>query len=203
MKIICIGRNYVDHAKEMNSSIPSEPIFFLKPETALSINPTDFYYPDFTKNLHYECEMVVKINKMGKSIPVEFAKNYYNEYSLGIDFTARDLQEDCKSKGLPWEKAKSFDNSAILSKQFLNKDTFPISEARFSFFKNEVKCQDGNPNDMLFSIDFLISYVSKFITLKTGDLIYTGTPSGVGSIQINDVLKGTLNDIEMFHLEVK
>jgi len=203
MKIICIGRNYAEHAKEMNSALPTSPIFFLKPDTAYFKDNTDFYLPDFCKEMHYECELVVKINKVGKNIQEEFAHKYYDEIGLGLDFTARDLQDKCKEKGLPWEIAKAFDNSALVSANFIKIEHKKINDINFELKLNGNLIQQGNPSQMIFSIDQIISYVSKFITLKTGDLIFTGTPSGVGPIKIGDVLSGFLNGDQMFNLSIK
>ncbi|MFT5822152.1 MAG: acylpyruvate hydrolase [Crocinitomix sp.] len=202
MKIICIGRNYSDHAKEMNSPIPEEPLFFMKPDTAL-FREKNFYYPDFTADLHHEVELVVKIAKVGKHISVKNAPNYYNFIGLGIDFTARDIQKQCKEKGLPWEKAKAFDNSAVISQQFISKDELDLDNINFSLAINDITQQAGNSADMLFHIDELISHVSKFVTLKTGDLIYTGTPAGVGPVEIGDELTGVLNGNSMFSIQIK
>jgi len=202
MKIICIGRNYAEHAKEMKSAVPTEPIFFMKPDVAL-LKEGDFYYPNFTKDLHFECEIVVKIDKVGKNIEEKFASKYYSEITLGIDFTARDLQSQCKEKGLPWEKAKAFDNSAPISSKWIKITELDFEKTEFIFSQNGEVRQVGKTTDMLFSIDQLIAYVSQFLTLKTGDLIYTGTPSGVGSIAIGDVLTATLNGEKMFEFKVK
>lgn len=202
MKIICIGRNYSSHAKEMNSPIPEEPLFFMKPDTAL-LRESNFYYPEFTQDLHHEVELVVKISKVGKHISIENAPKYYNEIGLGIDFTARDLQKECKEKGLPWEKAKAFDNSAVISQQFIAKELLDLKNTSFSLSKNDAPIQIGNSADMLFTIDELISHISKFITLKTGDLIYTGTPEGVGPVEIGDNLTGFLNGNALFSINVK
>lgn len=204
MKIICIGRNYADHAKEMKAEAPKNPVFFLKPDTALlSFKRGDFYYPAFTKDLHYECELVVKINKVGKNIAEKYAPNYYDEIGLGVDFTARDLQQNCKEKSLPWEIAKAFDLSAPISDFFLPKTDLDLQNTSFKLFKNKVLVQDGNTKEMLFSIDQLIAYVSQFITLKIGDLIYTGTPAGVGPVQIGDHLEGFIGDHKMYSFEIK
>lgn len=200
MKIICIGRNYQEHAKEMGADIPKKPVFFMKPDTAL-LKENKFYYPSFTQDLHYECEIVVKISKTGKNIDERFAHKYYNEISLGIDFTARDLQSECKKNGLPWELAKSFDNSAPIAEKWLDisKVTLPI---HFEFLQNNVLKQTSNSAEMLFSIEQIIAYVSKFITLKTGDLIYTGTPAGVGPVAIGDKLIGKIEGEQMFEFDV-
>ncbi len=201
MKIICIGRNYSEHAKEMGSATPSEPVFFMKPDTAL-LREKYFFYPSFTKDLHYECELVVKISKPGKSIAVQFAKNYYKEVSIGLDFTARDLQQACKEAGLPWEKAKSFDNSAAVSNTWISVEENNMP-SKFEFYQNGTLKQKGDISEMIFSIDQIIAYVSQFITLKTGDLIFTGTPAGVGPVAIGDQLEGFLEGQKMFNIEVK
>ncbi len=195
MKIICIGRNYANHAKEMKAELPTEPVFFMKPDTALLKNE-DFYIPDFTKDLHHEIELVLKINKAGKHIEEQFAHKYYNEIGLGIDFTARDIQATCKEKGLPWEKAKAFDNSAPIGK-FISKETLNINKITFELKINGVSKQIGTSADLIFSFDKIISYVSQFVSLKVGDLIYTGTPEGVGQVNVGDKLQGFLND-ELF-----
>ncbi len=203
MKIICIGRNYAEHAKEMKSEVPTEPVFFMKPDTALLKVNEPFYFPDFTKDLHHEIEVVLKISKVGKHIAEEFAHKYYDEISLGIDFTARDLQAQCKAKGLPWEKAKSFDSSAPIGK-FLNKTELgDLQNLNFELKINNESKQKGNTSDLLFSFDKIIAYVSQFVTLKVGDLIYTGTPEGVGPVKIGDKLQGSLNGTELFSFEVK
>jgi len=203
MKIICIGRNYADHAKEMKSELPTEPIFFMKPDTALVKEGSDIYLPEFSNEIHFECEVVIKINKAGKFIQKEFARNYYSEITLGLDLTARDLQTKCKEKGLPWEIAKAFDNSAPISSKWISISDINLSDINFQFFQNGELKQNGFTKDMIFSIDELISYVSTFITLKTGDLIYTGTPAGVGPIQIGDKLEGNMNGNKLFEFTVK
>ncbi|TNE53270.1 MAG: FAA hydrolase family protein [Bacteroidetes bacterium] len=203
MKIICIGRNYADHAKEMGAEKPTAPVFFLKPDSALLPKKNPFYYPDFTKDLHYECELVVKICKLGKNISERHAHTYYQEIGIGIDFTARDLQSKCKEKGLPWEIAKGFDGSAPLSERFLNKETLDLDQLDFSLRKNGELVQQGNTKDMLFSIDQIISYVSQFMTLKIGDLIFTGTPAGVGPVQIGDQLEAAIGAETLFKLRIK
>jgi 2-keto-4-pentenoate hydratase/2-oxohepta-3-ene-1,7-dioic acid hydratase in catechol pathway len=203
MKIICIGRNYADHAKEMKSELPTEPIFFMKPDTALVKEGSDIYLPEFSNEIHFECEVVIKINKAGKFIQKEFARNYYSEITLGLDLTARDLQTKCKEKGLPWEIGKAFDNSAPISSKWISISDINLSDINFQFFQNGELKQNGFTKDMIFSIDELISYVSTFITLKTGDLIYTGTPAGVGPIQIGDKLEGNLNGNKLFEFTVK
>ncbi len=201
MKIICIGRNYAEHAKELNNPLPTEPVFFMKPDTALMTEGA-FYIPDFTKNVHYECELVLRIKKVGKHIPEKFALDYVDEIGLGIDFTARDIQDQCKEKGLPWEKAKAFDHSAPLGKQFipLNKS---VENIAFSLEKNGQTVQVGNTRDMIFNFAQIIAFVSQFVTLRTGDYIFTGTPSGVGPVAIGDKLAGYLEGEKMFEFEVK
>lgn len=201
MKIICIGRNYAEHAKEMKAELPSEPVFFMKPETAL-LKENDFYLPDFTNDLHHEIELVLKICKAGKHIEEQFAHKYYDQIGLGIDFTARDIQTECKLKGLPWEKAKSFDNSAPIGK-FENKTKFILNNINFSLTINGDQKQLGNSSDLIFSFDQIISFVSKFVSLKVGDLIYTGTPSGVGPVKIGDKLEGFINGVSYLTLSIK
>lgn len=204
MKIICIGRNYIDHAKELNNPVPENPVFFLKPDTALVRRNKPFYYPEFSSDIHYECELVVKINKLGKNIQEKFAHTYYDEIGIGIDFTARDLQSNCKKKGLPWEIAKAFDNSAPLSMKFINKSEFAdVNDIKFHFNKNGETVQEGNSADMIFKIDELIAYLSKFFTLKTGDLIFTGTPAGVGPIKIGDKLEAYIGDEMLLKCQIK
>ncbi len=203
MKIICIGRNYADHAKEMHAPLPKSPLFFLKPDSSLLPKKTPFYYPEFTQNLHYECEIVVRINKLGKNISPKFASTYYTEIGLGIDFTARDLQEECKAKGLPWERAKAFDGSAVISERFISKQELNLEKLDFHLLKNDEIVQQGNTKDFIFSIDTIISYVSQYMTLKIGDLIFTGTPAGVGPVQIGDTLQGFIGEEEMYKLQIK
>lgn len=203
MKIICIGRNYAKHAKEMNAEIPNAPIFFMKPDVAILRPGMPFFYPNFSNDIHFECELVVKINRVGKNISEKFAHKYYSEIGLGIDFTARDLQKKCKEKGHPWEIAKSFEGSAPLSKHFIPKEELDLSNIDFHLMKNDEKVQIGNSSDMLFTIDQLIAYISQFMTLKKGDLIYTGTPEGVGPIAIGDELKGYIGEQEMFKVLIK
>jgi acylpyruvate hydrolase len=202
MKIICIGRNYSEHAKELNNPLPIKPMFFLKPDTALLKGGHDFFLPEYTKDLHYECEVVVKISKAGKHIAKEFAHSYYNEIGLGIDFTARDLQEECKKNGHPWEIAKSFENSAPISENFIDKSQLDLSGIKFELKLNNNLVQNGNTKDFIFDIDTIISYVSIYIPLKTGDLIYTGTPAGVGPVKIGDELTGFLEGKEMFRFKI-
>jgi 2-keto-4-pentenoate hydratase/2-oxohepta-3-ene-1,7-dioic acid hydratase in catechol pathway len=201
MKIICIGKNYSDHVKEMGNSISKSPIFFLKPNSALLPKRNPFFIPNFSNEIHYEVELVYKIKKVGKSIDQSFSKNYYSEIGLGIDFTARDLQEECKKNGHPWEIAKSFDQSALVSENFM--DLNSLNKLNFSLLKNGEIVQESNANKMIFNIDQIISYVSNYMTLKTGDLIFTGTPSGVGPIKIGDCLEGFINDKSMFKVNIK
>lgn len=203
MKIICIGRNYSEHAKELKNEIPKEPVFFLKPDTALLDAEKPFYIPEFTKDVHHEIEVVVKISKVGKHIQPQFAHKYYQEIGLGIDFTARDIQQQCKEKGLPWEKAKAFDGSAPIG-DFINKSKIDsLENINFSLRKNGTLVQQGNTNDMIFNIDTIIAYVSQYITLKVGDIIFTGTPSGVGPVAIGDFLEGFIDDTSMIKVHVK
>lgn len=203
MKIICIGRNYAEHAKEMKSEVPTEPVYFMKPDTALLKDGEDFYFPEFTKDLHHEIEVVLKVSKAGKHIEEQFAHKYYEEIGLGIDFTARDIQQKCKEKGLPWEKAKSFDHSAPLG-LFMKKTEFNnLSDISFHLEINGETRQKGNTKDLLFSFDKIIAYVSQFVTLKTGDLIFTGTPEGVGPVKIGDKLTGFIGEKKMLDFCVK
>lgn len=203
MKIICIGRNYAEHAKEMNAAIPTEPVVFLKPDTALIRDNEPFYYPDFSNEIHHEVELVLKINKAGKNIEEAFAHKYYDEIGIGIDFTARDIQAKHKEKGLPWEKAKSFDGSAPIG-TFINKKDFKnLDNITFHLNINGKTIQKGNTKDLLFSFDSVISYVSKFFTLKTGDLIFTGTPVGVGPIVVGDTLEAFIEDKKLLNFKIK
>jgi acylpyruvate hydrolase len=203
MKIICIGRNYSEHAKELNNPLPEKPVFFMKPDTALLPKRNPFYYPEFTKDLHYECELVFRICKLGKNIAPKFAHTYYDAIGLGIDFTARDLQQECKEKGLPWEMAKSFEHSAPLSEIFIPKEELDLKNIDFSLFQNGNKVQSGNSKDMIFDIDQIIVYISQFMTLKIGDIIFTGTPAGVGPVKIGDTLTGFIGEKQMFELKIK
>jgi 2-keto-4-pentenoate hydratase/2-oxohepta-3-ene-1,7-dioic acid hydratase in catechol pathway len=187
----------------MKADVPKEPVFFMKPDTALLKDGMDFYFPDFTKDLHYECELVVRVEKVGKNIAEKFASKYYSQVTLGIDFTARDLQQKCKEKGLPWEIAKSWEQSAPLSNEFINVSELDLTNIQFELKKNGEVVQVGHTSDMLFSIDKIIAYISRFMTLKTGDLIFTGTPAGVGPVQIGDMLEGFLNGKKMFEFNVK
>ncbi len=203
MKIICIGRNYAEHAKEMKAAVPTEPVFFMKPDTALIKGNEPFYYPDFSKEIHHEVELVIKMSRAGKHIEPEFAHKYYEEIGIGIDFTARDIQAKCKEKGLPWEKAKSFDGSAPIG-NFVNKRTFTdLNNINFLLTINGKSVQKGNTKDLLFSFDKVISYISKFVTLKTGDLIFTGTPEGVGEVKKGDVLEAFIEKESLLKFEIK
>lgn len=203
MKLICIGRNYTEHIKELANERPEEPVVFIKPDSSVLPKEQDFYIPEFSKEIHYEVEVLVKIKKVGKHIDQKFAHTYYDEIGLGIDFTARDLQSKLKQKGLPWEKAKGFDGAAVIG-QWLPKDRFEdINSIAFSLKKNQQVVQTGNTALMLWKIDELISYVSTYFMLKKGDIIFTGTPAGVGKIQANDYLTGVLEGHEMFHLKIK
>lgn len=201
MKIICIGRNYAEHAKELKNEVPTEPVFFMKPDTAL-LKESDFYLPSFTNDLHHEIELVIKISKAGKHIEEQFAHKYYNEIGLGIDFTARDLQTKAKEKGLPWEKAKAFDNSAPIG-SFIDKKNLELNNINFELKVNGISKQKGNSKDLIFSFDKVIAYVSQFISLKVGDLIYTGTPEGVGQVHMGDKLEGFLNGESFLKLNIK
>ncbi len=194
MKIIAIGRNYADHAKELNNPLPSAPVFFMKPDTAIVKNNKPFFLPDFSEDIHHEVEIVLHLNRVGKNISEQFAHRYYTEIGIGIDFTARDLQNKCKDKGLPWEIAKAFDNSAPIGK-FLPKEQFSdFNNINFRLDINGIAVQKGNTRDMIFSFDKLVSYVSRYVTLKMGDLLFTGTPAGVGPVKIGDRLQAYIED---------
>ncbi len=201
MKIICIGRNYADHAKELSNPLPTKPLFFLKPDTALLKKRAPFFIPNHTKDVHHELELVVRINRLGKHIEEKFAHKYYDEITLGIDFTARDVQQECKKNGLPWEIAKAFDGSAPIGK-FVAADTIKTRDVSFELDKNGALQQSGNTKDMIFNIHQLISYVSKFMTLKIGDLLFTGTPAGVSQVVKGDVLVGKLEGEELITCKV-
>lgn len=204
MKIVCVGRNYTKHIDELKNEKPTEPVLFIKPDSAILPNKNPLYLPDFANDFHYEVELVIKINKLGKHIATEFANRYYDEIGLGIDITARDLQAKLKAKSLPWEKAKAFDNSAVVSRYFLSKNKFEdLQNIQFRLLKNGKVVQQGHTADMLWKIDELISYISMFFTLKKGDLIFTGTPAGVGKMAINDEFIGYIENHEMFHIKVK
>ncbi|KAA3646866.1 MAG: FAA hydrolase family protein [Bacteroidetes bacterium] len=203
MKIICIGRNYADHAAELNNPVPKEPVVFLKPETALIPKNQPFFYPDFSNDIHFEAEIVVKINRLGKNIATQFAHKYYEEISLGIDFTARDIQQRLKEKGLPWEKAKAFDHSAPTGKFIPKSKLKNLNDFNFSLLIDGETKQKGNTKNMLFSIDAIIAEVSKYFTLKIGDLIFTGTPAGVGPIAIGNHLEGFIEEEKVFNLKIR
>ncbi|RIH65931.1 FAA hydrolase family protein [Mariniphaga sediminis] len=204
MKIICIGRNYVAHAEELNNEVPEEPVFFMKPDSALLRNNDPFYIPEWTKEVHHEIELVLRICRLGKNIEKRFAHRYYDEIGLGVDFTARDVQNELKKKGLPWEKAKAFDRAAVISSTFLPVPVFPDPEAiRFKLNINNRSVQEGNSGLMIFGFDEIVSHVSKYMTLKIGDLIYTGTPAGVGQVKIGDHLEGYLEDKKLLDFKIK
>tara|TARA_R110002050_G_scaffold286121_3_gene436402 strand:- start:2157 stop:2768 length:612 start_codon:yes stop_codon:yes gene_type:complete len=203
MKIICIGRNYTAHIEELKNEKPADPVVFIKPDSSVLPKEQDFYIPEFSKDVHYEVEVLVKIKKVGKHIDAKFAPNYYDEIGLGIDFTARDLQQSLKEKGLPWEKAKGFDGAAVVGKWVPKTNFKNLNDLNFSLLKNNEIVQKGNTGLMLWKIDELIAYVSTFFTLKKGDVLFTGTPAGVGSVKTNDYLSGMLEDVEMFHLNIK
>ncbi len=202
MKLICIGRNYANHIKELANEKPEHPVVFLKPDSAILPKNNPFFIPPFSNDVHYEVELLVKINRVGKYIEPQFAHKYYNEVGLGIDFTARDVQEKCKAKGLPWEKAKAFDGSAIIG-NFFDKQDFDLNNTTFQLLRNNSIVQDGNTSNMLWQIDELIAYVSQYFTLKKGDILFTGTPAGVGRVSENDELKGILEGKEAFSIRVK
>lgn len=204
MKIVCIGRNYAEHAQELGNTVPNEPLFFCKPDSAILPKGNPFFIPDWTNNVHYEVELVVKINRLGKNIEERFAHRYYNEIGLGIDFTARDVQDTLKKKGHPWEKAKSFDGSAVISSDFIEVSQIQNAQhIEFRLDKNGETVQKGNSKDMIHSMDKIISHVSQFMTLKIGDFIFTGTPPGVGAVAINDVLEGYIKEKMMFQVKIK
>jgi 2-keto-4-pentenoate hydratase/2-oxohepta-3-ene-1,7-dioic acid hydratase in catechol pathway len=202
MKIICIGRNYTKHIEELDNEKPKEPVIFMKPDSAILLKNNPFIIPPFSQDIHYEVEILVKINRIGKFIEQKFAHKYYDEIGLGIDFTARDLQSRLKEKGLPWEKAKAFDGSAVIGK-FYAKDTFDLENIKFQLYQNDELVQDGESSHMLWKIDELIAYVSQYFTLKIGDVIFTGTPAGVGRVNTNDVLKGTIQNHDAFKVKIK
>ncbi|MCM4159775.1 fumarylacetoacetate hydrolase family protein [Antarcticibacterium flavum] len=204
MKIICIGRNYSEHISELKNEKPVDPVIFMKPDTAILLKKQPFFIPDFSEDIHYEVEVLVRINKVGKYIQEKFAHKYYDEIGLGIDFTARDLQQKLKEKGLPWEKAKAFDGSALIGEKWLDKNSFSnINNINFSLQRNEEPVQMGNTGDMLWKVDEIIAYVSQFFTLKIGDIIFTGTPKGVGKVEVNDRLTGFIEGQQLFSINVK
>ncbi len=204
MKIICVGRNYAKHIEELQNEKPDEPVLFHKPDTSVLLKKQPFFIPDFSDDVHYEVEVLVKINKIGKHIQEKFAHKYYEEIGLGIDFTARDLQQKLKEKGLPWEKAKGFDGAAVIGDKWFNKKDLPVlDDLDFSLKKNEETVQQANTSLMLWKIDELIAYISTYFTLKIGDIIFTGTPSGVGKVSPDDRLTGFLNNQKIFSIKVK
>ena len=203
MKLICIGRNYAAHIDELKNERPKEPVVFIKPDSAILPKEQDFYIPEFSNNVHYEVEVLVKIKKVGKHIDPKFAHKYYDEIGLGIDFTARDLQSELKAKGLPWEKAKGFDGAAVIGKWIPVKKYENVEKLGFSLLKNEEIAQNGNTSLMLWKIDELISYVSAYFMLKKGDVLFTGTPSGVGRVDRNDYLQGYIENEELFSVNVR
>ena len=202
MKIICIGRNYAKHIEELANEKPNNPVVFLKPDSAILPRKNPFFIPAFSDDVHYEVEVLVKINKVGKYIEAKFAHKYYDEIGLGIDFTARDVQQQCKEKGLPWEKAKAFDGSAVIG-AFYPKEQFDLDNLKFQLLKNDEVVQNGNTNAMLWKTDELIAYVSQYFTLKKGDVIFTGTPAGVGKVVENDQLTGIIDGNQAFQIRVK
>ena len=203
MKLICIGRNYAQHISELKSEKPSEPVVFLKPDTAILLKKQPFFIPDFSNEVHHEVEVLVKINRVGKYIDSKFAHKYYEQIGLGIDFTARDLQQELKGKGLPWEKSKAFDGSAVIGKWVSKSNYENVNNIPFSLLKNNQIVQSSTTEDMLWGIDEIIAYVSQYFTLKIGDIIFTGTPSGVSKVQSNDSLKGYIGEEEFFSIKVK
>ena len=203
MKIICVGRNYSDHIKELKNETPTDPVLFLKPDTAILLKKQPFFIPEFSNDVHHEVELLVKINKIGKHIDKKFAHKYYDEIGLGIDFTARDLQADLKKNGLPWEKAKAFDGSAVIGNFIDKKEISDLDNLAFHLDLNGKTVQEGNSDQMIWKIDALIEYVSKYFTLKIGDVIFTGTPAGVGKVSAEDILTGYIGETEMFSIKVK
>ncbi|HUQ96102.1 MAG TPA: fumarylacetoacetate hydrolase family protein [Chitinophagaceae bacterium] len=203
MKIFCVGRNYAEHATELGNAIPDEPVIFMKPKSALLQAHTPFYYPEFTNELHYECELVLRISKNGKYIQDKFASKYYDAISVGIDFTARDIQNELKEKGLPWEKAKAWDNSAAVGKWVPMANVKNKNEINFKLLKNKEQVQLGNSKNMIHEFDYIVSYISNYFSVNIGDLIFTGTPAGVGELVVGDELEGYLEEELLLNLEVK
>jgi 2-keto-4-pentenoate hydratase/2-oxohepta-3-ene-1,7-dioic acid hydratase in catechol pathway len=203
MKIICIGRNYADHAKELGNEVPDEPVIFMKPKSALLQGHTPFYYPEFTNELHYECELVLRVSKNGKYIPERYAGNYYNAVTVGIDFTARDVQDELKKKGLPWEKAKAFDNSAAVGRFVDITPAMNKKNINFCLYKNKELVQQGTSGKMVFSFDALVANISNYFSLNIGDLIFTGTPAGVGECVVGDELEAFIEEESLLALEIK
>jgi 2-keto-4-pentenoate hydratase/2-oxohepta-3-ene-1,7-dioic acid hydratase in catechol pathway len=203
MKIFCVGRNYVAHAKELGNDVPDEPVIFMKPKSALLQAHTPFYYPEFTNELHYECELVLRVSKNGKYIQEKYANKYYSAVSVGIDFTARDIQDELKKKGLPWEKAKAWDNSAVVGKWVELTPDFNKKDINFCLYKNKELVQQGNSSQMLFNFDKIIAHISNYFSINIGDLIFTGTPAGVGECVVGDELEAFIEDESMLELTIK
>lgn len=203
MKIFCIGRNYAAHAEELHNEIPKEPVIFMKPKNALLLNNNPFYYPDFSVDIHYECELVLRIGKNGKQIRDKYASRYYDQIGPGIDFTARDIQDSLKAAGLPWEKSKSFDHSAVVGKMIPISPEMDLRNIHFILKKNNEIVQDGNSANMLFDFDQILVHISRYFTVNIGDLVFTGTPAGVGRIQIGDHLEGFMNNEKLLDFEVR
>jgi len=203
MKIFCVGRNYADHAKELGNAVPEEPVIFMKPKTALMQSDAPFYYPEFSNELHYEAEVVLRVCKNGKYVDEESAPDYYDAFTIGIDFTARDIQAELKKKGLPWEKAKAWDNSAVIGKWFLFTPELRKKPIHFSMQKNKEDVQVGNTDDMIFSFNTIVAHISQYFSINIGDLIYTGTPAGVGECVTDDVLEGFYEKEKVFAVEIK
>lgn len=203
MKIFCIGRNFAAHAEELHNEIPKEPVIFMKPKNALLLNNNPFYYPDFSVDIHYECELVLRISKNGKQIRDKYASRYYDLIGLGIDFTARDIQDTLKAAGLPWEKSKSFDHSAVVGKMIPVSSEMDLKNIHFILKKNNEIVQDGNSANMIFDFDQILVHISRYFTVNIGDLVFTGTPAGVGRIQIGDHLEGFMNDEKLLDFEVR
>jgi len=203
MKIFCVGRNYAAHAQELGNAIPEEPVIFMKPKSALLQSHTPFYYPEFTNELHYECELVLRVSKNGKYIQEKFASKYYDAITAGIDFTARDIQNELKEKGLPWERAKAWDNSAVIGKWIPLANFKDRNNINFSMHKNQELVQQGNSKNMIHDFDYIISYISNFFSVNIGDLIFTGTPAGVGEVVVGDELEGFIEQESVFKLEIK
>jgi 2-keto-4-pentenoate hydratase/2-oxohepta-3-ene-1,7-dioic acid hydratase in catechol pathway len=203
MKIFCVGSNYVAHASELGNEVPDEPVIFMKPKSALLQPHTPFYYPEFTNELHYECELVLRISKNGKYIQEKFASKYYDAVTVGIDFTARDIQNQLKEKGLPWEKAKAWDNSAAIGKWILLTNIKNKKDINFCLYKNKELVQQSNSNMMIHNFDNIVSYISNFFSVNIGDLVFTGTPAGVGEIVVGDEMEGFIEDESLLQLDVK
>jgi len=203
MKIFCIGRNFAAHAEELSNEIPDEPVIFMKPKSAMLQPHAPFYYPEFTNELHYECELVLRISKNGKYIQEKFASKYYDAVTTGIDFTARDIQNELKAKGLPWEKAKAWDNSAVIGKWVTFAEVKNKKDINFGLYKNKELAQQGNSSNMIYNFDSIVAYISNFFSVNIGDVIFTGTPAGVGEAVVGDELEGFLEDVSMFKMEIK